>query len=65
MINSPCTRNCCLDTDDVCVGCFRHIDEICGWQSMSESAKEIVLNNCQKRKIAHTKNKGYDRKQED
>ena len=28
---SPCVRKCTLDDDDICVGCFRHIDEICAW----------------------------------
>ena len=54
MLESPCNRNCCLDTNDVCVGCFRHVDEICGWQSLSDDAKNMVLINCEKRKIAHT-----------
>ncbi|WP_239649575.1 DUF1289 domain-containing protein [Methylocucumis oryzae] len=22
-IDSPCVRNCCLNNDDVCLGCFR------------------------------------------
>lgn len=54
MPESPCTRNCCLDTNDICVGCFRHVDEICGWQSFPDETKKFVLKNCEKRKIAHT-----------
>ena len=25
---SPCVRNCCLDEDNVCMGCGRSLDEI-------------------------------------
>ena len=55
-IESPCTRNCCLDKQDVCLGCYRHIDEIVGWQQRSEEAKKKILINCQKRKLSHTEN---------
>ena len=41
-IESPCVSQCCLDEDDVCMGCFRHIDEITGWHSMSD-AKRLEL----------------------
>ena len=26
--DSPCIGTCTLDEDDVCVGCWRHIDDI-------------------------------------
>lgn len=32
---NPCVRNCCLDEQDICLGCFRHLDEILAWRSMS------------------------------
>lgn len=54
---SPCIRECCLDRQDVCLGCFRHIDEIVGWQSRSDEEKKKILINCQKRKLAHTESK--------
>jgi len=50
MIESPCIRQCCLDDKDICVGCFRHIDEICGWASFNESDKQAVLDLCEQRK---------------
>ena len=48
-IKSPCVRNCCLDEDDVCIGCCRTLDEIKSWQALSEQEKRVVLEVCQQR----------------
>jgi predicted Fe-S protein YdhL (DUF1289 family) len=49
-VESPCVRLCTLDRDtDVCVGCGRHIDEITGWQSMSEHEKLTVRTRAAER----------------
>ena len=45
-IPSPCVRNCCLDDNDVCLGCFRTITEICGWSAASEAEKAEILARC-------------------
>jgi predicted Fe-S protein YdhL (DUF1289 family) len=47
---SPCVRNCCLDNNDLCLGCFRYIDEITSWQSYSEQEKRQVLEQCHYRR---------------
>lgn len=49
-ITSPCTRNCCLDLEDICLGCFRHITEICGWNLYTHVEKLDVLEATEKRK---------------
>ncbi|MBU2871208.1 DUF1289 domain-containing protein [Colwellia sp. E2M01] len=49
--DSPCVRNCCLDASDICVGCYRHLDEITGWQSYSSLEKEKIIQVCQQRRI--------------
>jgi predicted Fe-S protein YdhL (DUF1289 family) len=36
-------RNCTLDDDDICVGCFRSIDEICAWGSASDVQRLEIL----------------------
>ena len=54
-ITSPCVRNCCLNEKDICLGCFRHLDEITGWTAMSDQEKITTLNQCQKRKLNHHK----------
>lgn len=48
-VESPCVRNCCLDEQDICAGCFRHIDEIVGWRSMSEGKQQQIVELCQQR----------------
>ena len=53
-INSPCIRNCCLDDNDICVGCHRHLDEITGWHSMSEQQKILTLEKCHQRNLPST-----------
>ena len=47
---SPCVRNCCLDANDVCVGCYREISEIIGWWDKSEVQKKEILALCEQRK---------------
>jgi predicted Fe-S protein YdhL (DUF1289 family) len=49
-VKSPCIRNCCLDTDDVCVGCHRELSEIVGWRNKSDIEKKAVLERCEQRK---------------
>jgi len=46
---SPCSRNCCLNQENICMGCFRHIDEIVAWHSFSEQDKKQLMLVCQKR----------------
>jgi len=40
---SPCVRNCCLDGDDVCLGCGRTIDEILAWHRADAAGREAIL----------------------
>ncbi|MCF2906875.1 DUF1289 domain-containing protein [Pseudoalteromonas sp. DL2-H2.2] len=49
-VPSPCIRHCCLDDNDICVGCYRTLNEIMNWQSSSNEQKRIVLQACEKRK---------------
>jgi len=39
---SPCVRNCCLDENDVCLGCGRLLDEILRWRSMTDEEREQI-----------------------
>lgn len=49
-VNSPCVRNCCLDQNDVCLGCLRTLNEIKDWMTLSDHQKREVLDRCQQRK---------------
>jgi len=42
-VASPCTRVCCLDDQDICIGCGRTMTEICEWSlSTDERRREIA-----------------------
>ena len=49
-VGSPCVRNCCLDANDVCVGCGRSLAEILAWHNASVEDKKCILVECQRRK---------------
>ena len=47
-INSPCVRNCCLNELDICLGCFRSLDEIKLWgrsDTSNQQKTEILANS--------------------
>jgi predicted Fe-S protein YdhL (DUF1289 family) len=52
--NSPCVRNCCLNEEDICLGCFRSIDEIIQWNNATEQQKKNILSAINGRKVEHT-----------
>lgn len=47
---SPCVRNCCLDKEDVCIGCGRIVDEIVRWGDAGEKEKSEILMAAKKRR---------------
>ena len=51
-IKSPCIQQCCLNDDDMCVGCYRTVEEITLW-SLSKTTREqkqTILANVDSRK---------------
>jgi len=48
-VQTPCVRNCCLDEDDICLGCYRSISEIVGWSEASGREKMEILIRCRLR----------------
>ncbi|QDE30937.1 DUF1289 domain-containing protein [Shewanella polaris] len=51
--DSPCVRNCCLDAQDICLGCHRSLDEILAWHTMDEQQKSTSLEIIKQRAIAY------------
>ncbi|MDH5517258.1 MAG: DUF1289 domain-containing protein [Gammaproteobacteria bacterium] len=49
-VHSPCVRNCCLDQNDICIGCLRTLDEIKDWMILSDNQKLDVLAQCAQRR---------------
>lgn len=54
-VASPCVRNCCLNEEDVCLGCFRHVDEIIEWGQANNIRRESILKLSQKRRMEHNR----------
>lgn len=46
---SPCVRNCCLDDDNVCLGCGRALEEIVGWSAASDDEKRAIIERSRAR----------------
>jgi predicted Fe-S protein YdhL (DUF1289 family) len=49
-VSSPCIRHCCLDANDMCLGCFRTVDEIAAWSRSSDGTRQRILAQAQQRK---------------
>ena len=47
---SPCIRNCCLDDDLTCLGCFRSLEEIKEWGIVDNHRRRIILQNAKQRR---------------
>ena len=48
-IDSPCVRNCCLDENDICLGCNRSLTEICSWSRSTDAERLDILARCRLR----------------
>ena len=46
---SPCVRSCCLDDDNVCMGCGRALQEIVAWGTASDEDKTVILARSRER----------------
>lgn len=53
MIKSPCVEKCEMNPHtNLCKGCYRNIDEIVNWSSLTDNQKNYVLKLIEKRKDA-------------
>jgi uncharacterized protein len=46
---SPCVRNCCLDDNNVCLGCGRTRAEIVAWGTANDADKAAILARSRER----------------
>ncbi|HKB60454.1 MAG TPA: DUF1289 domain-containing protein [Gallionellaceae bacterium] len=51
-VQSPCVRNCCLDDDEVCLGCGRSLEEILRWNEAGDDERRTILDNSRERRKA-------------
>jgi len=42
-VESPCIRLCTLDDQDICLGCFRSMAEICAWSRASNDERRQIV----------------------
>jgi len=45
---TPCTGKCNLDSNDICMGCYRTSSEITDWINKSEDEKIDIVIRCKK-----------------
>lgn len=43
-VESPCVGKCCLNEDDVCLGCLRDLQEIKEWGIASDKRKTEIVD---------------------
>ncbi len=42
MEQSPCVRICTLNTENVCIGCGRNVEELKNWATFSDETKRTI-----------------------
>jgi predicted Fe-S protein YdhL (DUF1289 family) len=55
IVQSPCIENCCLNGDNVCMGCFRSLGEIAQWQQMDDKMRQVLHKAESRRKSSEVK----------
>jgi len=51
-VPSPCVDICQVDSNQICVGCFRSLEEIACWAQLNDTSKLDVLNSARHRKTS-------------
>jgi hypothetical protein len=57
-VASPCVRSCCLDDDDVCLGCGRALHEIVAWGTADDETRRAILERSRERVARHVERRG-------
>jgi uncharacterized protein len=50
VVESPCVACCRLNSEKVCVGCYRHMSEIVDWNKRTDEENSAILQKVAKRK---------------
>lgn len=48
--NAPCVRNCCLDEEDICLGCGRSLEQILNWSEVDQTQRQLWLEEANERR---------------
>ncbi len=46
---SPCINVCVLNSEDICLGCYRTLDEIGHWGALDEQQKAVIVERAKQR----------------
>ncbi|MFO2461897.1 DUF1289 domain-containing protein [Pseudomonas sp. 15FMM2] len=49
-VPSPCISLCRLDEQKVCLGCFRHVEDIREWRSADDQRRRVIVARAEQRK---------------
>ncbi|MBX8492088.1 DUF1289 domain-containing protein [Pseudomonas cichorii] len=49
-VPSPCVSLCRLDEQKVCLGCFRHVEDIREWRSADDDRRRQIRRNADQRR---------------
>nr|WP_218953512.1 DUF1289 domain-containing protein [Pseudomonas sp. SbOxS1] len=49
-VPSPCSGVCRLDEQKVCLGCFRHVEDIREWRSADDERRRVICAQASHRK---------------
>ena len=44
-MNSPCIKECRLDSNDICKGCGRTVEQITNWWDFTNQQRDDIMNN--------------------
>lgn len=57
LVSSPCVSNCCLNDEDICLGCFRSLEEIKSWSiADNQQRRQFLALAEQRRRIENKRN---------
>ena len=51
-LKSPCIGLCAVNNYNICIGCYRSLQEIGTWLQLDDKSKRQILANCHNRKTA-------------
>jgi uncharacterized protein len=49
-VKSPCQLICTYDDERICIGCYRSMEEVSNWDSLTNEEKQKVIDNTNKRR---------------
>lgn len=52
-INKPCIKQCCLNKEDICLGCFRSFNDMLRWNKAGIEEKKEMMRIAERKKIEH------------